>query len=490
MYFRMLFLMLISFYSSRVVLRELGVNDFGIYNLVGSVVAMFSSLKTIFATSTQRFINYEIGKKNYRALKSIFNTSLLINAGIAICFVVIVEIVGYWFLNYKIQIQPDRLFAAKCVFQFSLLSAVVSIITSTFDAEVIAHEKMNFYAYLSIFESILKLAIVFVLPWFNFDILIFYGMMIMAISFVALAADYIYCRNSFEECRLTFRTDKAYLKEMTKFAGWNFLGTNAYILAQNGINMILNVFGGPVVNAARGIAYQVNGAINQFISNIVIVVNPYCVKSYAEGNMERTFSIINSISKILIFVQYLIMIPLIIWTEWILKIWLGIVPEYSAIFLRLILIYSFVRSLHPPIDILFKAHGNLKIYQICEGLILLLPLLISYCALKAGANIASVFVIMILFDVVNLFAILYIVNRQTGFPINEYFKKVLIPCSVLFIVVTVSVTLSPIDLGTIALITLPIIIDILSIIYFYVCGISKNERITINKIIRKYICRR
>ena len=486
MYIRMGVLMLVSFYTSRVVLEKLGVEDFGIYNLVGSVVGMFSSLRTIFAASTQRFLNYEMGKGNYTKLNTIFNNSLIVNSFISIIFILLVESIGIWFINNKINIELDRLIAAKWVFQFSIFSAVIGIMTTTFDAEIIAHEKMNFFAFLSIGEGILKLGIVFLLSIFNLDRLILYSVLMLNISFFVFIANWLYCRLKFDECRVRFVYDKHILKDMTKFAGWNFLGTNAYIFMQSGINMILNIFGGPIVNAARGIAYQVSGAINQFISNVVIVVNPYCIKTYAEGNLSKTFSAIFFTSKILFLIQYLIMIPILFLTSQLINLWLGKIPEYSVIFLQLTLLYLLIRTLHFGIDTLFKANGKLKHYQICEGTILLMPLVFSYLALYNGFDYYIVFVLMIFFDIVNLLCIVLIASKQIGLPIKAYFKKVLIPCLffTLFIIIILAL-INSINLSVINRLLLATLIDIVSVTCFYFFALKKEEKNLILSFIKR-----
>lgn len=483
MYIRMIILMIISFYTSRVVLKQLGVDDFGIYNLVGSVVSMFSSLRTIFAASTQRFLSYEIGRDNVTALNSIFNCSLIVNFFISIIFLIIVEIVGVWFLNTRINVAPERLLAAKYVFQFSVFSAVIGIITTTFDAEIIAHERMNFYACLSIIEGVLKLLIVFALSLVHYDKLIVYGLLLLIISLIVLLVDFLFCRIKFAECRVNIRGDRSYLRDMTKFAGWNFLGANAYVLSQSGLNMILNIFGGPTVNAARGIAYQVNGALNQFINNIVVVINPYCVKTYASGNSSKTFATIHLSSKILYLIQFLIMTPLMFLSEKILELWLGIVPDYSIIFLQLILFYSLLRTLHSGIDILFKAKGEIKHYQICEGILLIIPLIVSYILLKNGFSYTSVFIAMIVFDFINLLSILFLSSKITGLSIKRYLKEVLFPCTTLAILLICVWLLTKGD-STLNLLIYSLIIDIVAFTFMILIGLSKEEKLIVFNILK------
>lgn len=430
MYIRMLFLMCISFYTSRVVLDQLGVSDYGIYNVVGSVVAMFASLRTLFATSTQRFLNYEMGAHSGKQ-KLVFSISTIVNLIIGLLFIVVVETVGLWFLHYKFNADPSRLFAAHCVLHLSVVSAFVSIMTTPYDAVIISHEKMDFYAYMSIFEAALKLGVVFLLMCAPFDKLIYYSLLLLIVSVLVRIINSIYCKKHFEESRFSFLWDKEYFKQMFSFAGWNFFGNASYSITQNVINMILNVFGGPAINAARGLVYQVHGALSQFTSNINIVIAPFCVKSHAEGNDDRLFRMMFLSSKILFSVQLMLVIPCVYLAPWLLEIWLKQVPDYTVVFLQLVLGYSLLRSIHGPIDTLFKAFGKLKTYQMCEGIILALPMLFVYLALRSGLDYTWSFIVIIIFDIINSSLIIPIARRQTGLPVTKYICNVIIPCSVL-----------------------------------------------------------
>lgn len=483
MYIRMILLLCISFYTSRIVLQKLGVTDYGIYNVVGSVVAMFSSLRSIFAMSTQRFLNYEMGLGNYKKLVVVFNTSLVVNILLSIFFIVLIEIIGLWFIYDKMNVPDERFVAAFWAFQISVITSIVSLYNTTFDAEIIAHEKMNFYAYLSILEGILKLLIVYLLSIASYDKLIFYSVLHMLVFLCVFLCNYIYCYRSFEECQLNFKIDKTYLKKMTSFAGWNFIGTNAFVVSQNGLNMILNFFGGPIVNAARGIAYQVNAAVMQFISNVVIVVNPYCIKIYAGGNHSKAMDAIIMTSKLLFTVQMCVSIPLIMLAEPLLELWLGTVPDYSLSFVKLVLLYSIVRSLHPSVDVWFKAVGNIKYYQIFEGVMLLLPIFFSYVLLKKGFAYDSVFILIVLFEIVNLFGIVIIANRISDFSLSKYFNRVLFPClfillvSVLIYVVLQSTMFFDFSITSI---TVTLLFDLFVLLYIYIVGLNGSEKRIIN----------
>lgn len=434
MYVRMGVLMLISLYTSRVVLKVLGVDDFGIYNLVGSVVALFSSLRGLFSSSTQRFLNFEMGRGNKEKLQMVFNMSVVINTMIAIVFVIGVEVVGAWFFANKINIDPSRLVAAKWVFQLSIVSAVISIMTTPFDATIIAHEKLGFYAYMSIFEGVLKLVIVYLLTIWGYDKLIVYGLLHLAVSLIVIFCNAYYCRHHFPESSFKLCWDKNYSKKMTAFAGWNFFGNTAYSMTQSVINMELNVFGGAAVNAARGIAYQVQASVKQCLDNINIVLNPFSIKTYAEGEAEKLFKLTYLSSKILFSVQLGLSCVLIFLANEILGIWLVEVPQYTVVFMQLVMVNSLIRSVHSPIDILFKAVGDLKYYQIIEGIVLSLPIVFSYISLKSGAPYSMVFVIVIMFELLNYALIVLLARYVAHLPVKIYCLKVFLPISVCSIV--------------------------------------------------------
>ena len=476
MYGRMIFLMALSFYTSRVVLQQLGVSDYGIYNVVGSVVAMFSSLRTIFATSTQRFLNYEMGA-NTGKMDLVFSISTIVNLIIGLAFIILVEVVGLWFLNTSFNADPDRLFAAHWVLHLSILTAFLSIMTTPYDAVIIAHERMDFYAYMSIVEGILKLLIVFLLYWCPGDKLIYYAILNLLIATIVRSINAIYCKKLFSESRFRFLWDKEYFKRMFSFAGWNFFGNTAYSLTQSGLNMILNFFGGPAVNAARGLAYQVLGAVNQISTNINIVVSPYCIKSHAEGNDDKLFSMTFFSSKMLFIIQSMVVIPFLHLTWWILKVWLSNVPEYTVQFVQLVMIYSLFRSIHGPLDTLFKAFGKLKTYQVCEGIILSAPVICSYFGLKAGYPFSSVFVFVILFDVINTCVILPIATHYTGLGISNYIKCVMLPC--IGVIASISffyaVNMYIGETFTINLIVTCVSITC-SLLFMWFAGLSKKER--------------
>lgn len=485
MYIRMFFLLLINFYTSRVLLQQLGVEDFGTYNLVASIIIMFASLRLLIASSTQRFLNYDMGKGNNDRLQIIFNMSIYINLCIALIFFIIIESVGIWFFAYKINIDPSRLQAAFLVFQCSIVSSLISIFTTSYDATIIAHEKMDFLAIASLLDATLKLGAVFLLPIIPFDKLALYGILLMVISCITFIINFIYCRIHFAETKFKKVWDKALFYEMIGFAGWNFLGKFAATATQSGLNMILNIFGGPIVNAARGIAFSLNSATNQFVNNINIVLDPFFIKTYASKDFHKFYMTFNFTSKVLYFVQILLVIPFYFFSEEILKFWLGQVPEYSVLFLRLILIWSLIRAPHSPIDKLFKAVGNIMYYQIIEGIILALPLLTSYIFLKSGFDYSTIFFSMIVFEAINLFIILLLAKKQCKFPLKSYFSSVFLPNIIFSLPLICGIfIIKYIRIDILSTFILVATIEILTLLLF-VCFLNSDEKNQIYIIVKR-----
>ena len=426
LYLRMFVMLGIAFYTSRILLRELGVDDFGVYNVVGGVVAMFSSLRGAFASSIQRFLNHEMGLNNFYEIKRIFSMSIVIHIVICACFLLLTETAGLWFVNNKLVIDASRSASANWVFHFSILAALVTIMTIPYDALIIAHERMDVFACISILDAVLKLLVVLLLVWFGGDKLKLYAVLVFLVSLITRSVSSIYCRRKFEECRFRFFRDKDLFKKLGSFAGWNFLGNTAFSVSNEGANIILNIFGGPSANAARGIAYQVRSAVTTFIGNIQTAANPHSVKLYAQKKAEELFTVIYTTSRVAFFIILIICLPVLAYTEPLLKVWLGEVPEHSANFVKLILLFLLVRVFHGPLDTLFKATGKIKAYQIVDSAILLLTIPLSYLLLKTGFALESVFVVMAVVELINLVAILFVAKKTAQLRIAEYLKKVMV----------------------------------------------------------------
>lgn len=333
LYVRMFFMMAISLFTSRVILQTLGVTDYGINNVVGGLVAMFSLFSNTLTGAISRFITYELGKGQFDRLKTVFSTSVNIQLIMAVVIVVVAEIVGVWFLNHKMNIPADRMYAANWVLHCSILAFAVQLISIPYNASIIAHEKMSVFAYISIVEAVLKLAFVYLLYVSPFDKLISCTVLFLCLAIIIRIIYGNYCSRHFEECKYELRLDKQLFKEMASFAGWNFFGSTAYILNTQGVNMLINIFFGVLLNAARGVAVQVESAINQFVNNFMTALNPQITKSYAAGETESMITLVCRGSKFSFFIMLLIIIPFEFEAEFILKLWLGIVPEESTIFL-------------------------------------------------------------------------------------------------------------------------------------------------------------
>lgn len=487
MYIRMFVLMLISLYTSRVLLKQLGIEDYGVYNVVGSIVVMFNSLRGIFASSTQRYLNFEMGKGNTERLNMIFNMSVIINLVIALFFVVCVEIVGWWFLNYKINIDPSRLVAAKWVFQFSVFSTVIALMTTPFDAVIIANEKMGFYAGVSILDGVLKLLIIYLLAISPFDKLISYGFLLFCVHVLMRFVSAIYCRKHFQESRYKKCWDKSLFKDMASFAGWNFLANTGYTLTNEGINMLLNVFGGPVVNAARGITYQVRAALQQFISNVNKATDPYAMKLFAKNDMNGYYQILFAISKILFFVYICMAIPIFFYTEEILQLWLNQVPKYAPLFIKLILIHGVFRSYLSPLNHLFYSANKVKYYQMCSLILSTLLFFTALIVLHLGGLYYSPFVVMIIYVVITWVVVLIQAKVICKFPLADYIKSVTLPTLIsLSLCVLISFLISVMYAwNSYLFIVACILMVVVSLIVSLTAGFNKDERRMLLSIIKK-----
>jgi len=487
MYFRMGMLLIISLYTSRVVLEKLGVEDYGIYNVVGSIVAIFGSLRSLFSTSTQRFLSTDIGRNDEKNLIKTFNHSIYINVFFAVVMIIIAELFGLWFLNGYINVDSSRLIAAKWVFQFSVFSAAILIINSSFEALCIAHEKMSFYAYISIAEGSLQLLIVFLLSFSPIDQLVFYSSLRFCICIFLFLANILFCKHNFKECYFKRCYDRLYLKQMLSFSGWSFWGSTSYILTQQGLNMVLNVFGGPIVNAARGIAYQVNSVIKQFMSNIVVAIRPYCIKTYAEGNLSKTSDTLFLFTKVSFCIYMWLIIPIVFCTPELLQLWLGKVPDYSVVFVQLVLLHSLIRTFHPAVDLFFMAVGKIKWYQICESFVLILPLITSYYLLLYGLPYYSVFIGVACFEIINLIIISLIASKIAEFPSFSFLRDVISHCIVCIIIALYFYVLSVDSLVIWVKFAYIFIVLLLITVYMYFICLNQRERSQINGLVNSTI---
>ena len=425
LYIRMLFTMLVSLYTSRVILNVLGVEDYGIYNLVGSVVAMFGFLNGAMSSSTQRYLTFELGRENQLQLNRVYSTSILIHGVISIIVVILAETVGLWFLYSKSTIALERMDAAVFIFHLSVISAVFSIMNTPKIAAIVSHERMKAFAAITIIDILLKLVIVILLKYLPFDKLRLYGVMVLIVQIIVFVIYRTYCRRRFEECRYRWYWNFRLFKEMFSFAGWNLFGSFAAVVYTQGLNMMLNVFFNTAINAARGLAVQVQNTVTQFSTNIQMAINPQITKSYARADYTNMFSLIFRSSRYSFFLLYIISLPIILEADQILLWWLKIVPEHTVNFLRIILIISMIDASANSLMIAAQATGKIRVYQAVVGGILLLILPVSYVFLRFGYPPEVVFVVHLVIACIAWVVRLFIVHRLVSLPMRNYFKDVI-----------------------------------------------------------------
>ena len=424
MYFRMLITMAVGLYASRVVLATLGASDYGLYNVVGGIVVVLASINGTLATGTQRFLSFALGENDDNKLKSVFSTAVLLHLLFAVLFLILAETAGLWFLNAKMNIPEGRDTAAFWVYQFSILTTIISIIQVPYMSAIIAHEKMSVYAYMSIYDAVAKLLVVYLIQVAAYDKLIFYAALICAVGATSALMYNLYCRFKFSECKLHPKMNKDIFKEMATFSGWNIFGCVAVPLQTQGLNILLNIFFSTIVNAARGIAVQINNIILQFVNNFQTAVNPQIVKLYAAGQKEEMIHLVINNSKFAGFLYLLIAVPLFVEIEFVLDIWLVEYPEYTIPFVRIILIQSLIQTLTRPVVMVVHAVGKMKGPNLTAGIALLLAVPMTYVLLKLGLDPVSVFVINLIPWLLETFFELYYENKYIGFPIWGFYKNV------------------------------------------------------------------
>ena len=478
----------VSLYTSRVVLNTLGVEDFGIYNLVGGIVILFSFINGSMTSATQRFLNYEMGKKNYDEVHKIFCISVNVYFIITIVIVILAETIGLWFLNTKLNIPIDRMNAANIVYQFSILTFVATFFKVPYNASIVAYEKMGFYAWTSIVEVILKLIIVFALVYFLVDKLILYSVLTFAVSVIMFLIYQKFCRKKFTTCRYTYIHDKKVIKELLGFSGWSMFGSVTVIGSNQGIAMILNIFLGVTINAAMGIANQVNTALYGFVSNFRIAFNPQLVKTYASGNIDAHKSLLFQTSKFSYFLLLILAVPVLFNTEEILGIWLKIVPDYAVIFTQLTIMLSLIEALSGPFWMSVSATGRIRVYQIIVSGILLLNLPLAYVFLKKGLSPEYVLLGKLGIGVILYFFRILYVRQFLQFSFMEVLRNLLIQVLLvtLFIFGTLLLLKDKImfqESIVLNVIVSSIISMSLSVIFVFFLGINRVER----KLVIKYI---
>ena len=489
LYIRMLFLMAINLYTSRLVLATLGVTDYGIYNVVGGFVALFTMVSGTMATATQRFLSFEIGKGTQENITRLFSASIMIHIILGCIIIFIAETLGLWFLNNKMVFPPDRYDAANWVFQFSVLTLVINVLSVPYNACIIAYERMKAFAFLGILEAIAKLLIVCLRALSHFDRLILYALLLMILAISIRAIYGIYVSMNFGYCQFKWVMDQEYRVKLLSFIGYNFIGSISGIAKTQGINVVLNVFFGAAVNAARGIAVQVLHAVSGFVSNFQLAINPQIVKLYASGNKEEMYILMCQGSKFSYLLMLMLSLPIVMETPYILNLWLIEVPDYTVIFVRLTLAITLVDSLSQPMVSALLATGRVKKYQLINGSYFLMTIPVVYIVLKLEYPPEMAFVVSLLFSIGGHFTRLYLISQAVCFSISDYIRKVtlrVLLVTVLSFAVSCFVQLIK-DNSFLWFVTDVIITFFLVATFAYLLALNKQEKMLLKRHIVKIV---
>ena len=421
----MILVMGVSLYTSRIVLRELGVSDFGVYSLVGGFISLFAFFNGAMSSATQRYLTFDLGKKDYIQLQKTFSATLTIHIGIALIVLILAETIGLWYVNSKMIFPVERVFAVNVVYQFSIATSLLSIIQVPYNALLIARERMNVFAYISIAEVILKLVIVFMLVFFAKDKLITYSILTFVVALTIRLFYQIYCRKNYKESKYRFEWNKAYYKELINYSGWNLFGQFANILSNQGISVLFNLFYGVVINASISIANQVNTAIYGFVSNFQLAFNPQITKTYAQSRLEDHKKMILTASKLSLIIMSVLATPILLFTEKFLEVWLGDnLPEYVVQIVQIVLLYSLIDALSGPFWTSAYAIGNVKKYNLGVSCINILTLPIIYFLLKLGVKPCLAFLPKLFISIGILIFRYYYVNSYLRYTVSEFFPYI------------------------------------------------------------------
>lgn len=493
LYVRMVLLMLISLYTGRVTLQALGETDYGIYSVVGGIVVLLSFLNNAMAGATQRFLNVEMGKGDKEGLKRVFSSALYIHVIVAVAILVLSETVGLWFLNAAMNIPADRVVAANFVYQFSVASFLVGVLSVPYNASIIAHEKMSAFAYVSILEAVFKLVVVFLIQVLPLDALILYAGLLFGVAVVLRIVYGIYCKRNFEECVYERKVvDKVVAKRMLSFSSWTIFGNLGYILHTQGIAICINMFFGTVVNAAQGISNTVNTAVSAFVSNFQMALNPQIVKSYAAGNLSEMHALMFRGCRFSFFLIIFFSIPLIVEAPAVIGFWLTEVPEYTIIFVRLVLAISVCNSYSSILATAQGATGSIKVYQVTLTLIGALHVPLALLAYYLGCEPqSSSWVYLVIVIVLQVIRVCF-VSRSTKMPMAHFLNEVLRPC----FVVLLFASILPIVLhfvwggGFFVLVAKCLVSFVATALLAYAFGLRGKEREMIVEMVKSKVLRR
>lgn len=491
LYVQMGITVLMSLYTTRLVLAALGAADFGIFNVVGGAVAMLTFLNSAMAAASQRFMSYTTGEGNLTKQKSIFNISVKLHILIAIAIVFLLEIVGYFLFNGILEISPNRIDVAKLIYQFLIVSTFFTVVSVPYDAVINAHENMFLVAILRVFETVLKLIIALYITYFQGDKLLLYGLLMAGLSVVLLVFRQIYCHKNYEEVTINFKKygDKNLFNQMTNFASWSFLGASTSILSNYGQGIVLNSFFGTTVNAAQGVANQVSGQLGAFANVMLKALNPVLAKSEGAGdrNLMLKASLIGS--KISFFLLMLFYVPVIIEMPFILKLWLQKVPEFTVIFCTLLLIRNLIEQLFITLGSSIAAVGNIRQFQVYRSIVNFLPLIAAYFLFKLGWSPPTIYVIFIFYAIINAIVTLYFAKRDCDLSIRFFLSNVVLKCvaSLLIVMLISTIPVYYLEQGILRLIIVVFLSLVFYVLTLWNIALTTKEKIMLKHIINSFI---
>lgn len=485
LYVRTLFSQLLGLYTSRKFLEILGVEDYGIYNVVGGVISLLLFFNGSMAVATQRYLTIELGKNDLKSYNNVFSMACIIHAVLALFVLILAETVGLWFMNSYLNIPVSRMSAANMVYQASVFTVVLSILVVPYTASLTSHERLDVYAFVGMGEAILRLGVVYLLLISTYDSLVLYGFLLFVIQLISAFIYIVFCTKIFKECRFHWLWNTSLFRSMLGFTGWNLFGTLAWILKDQGNNLLLNIFGGPLINAARGVSFQVSGAVHNLVSSFSSAVNPQLTKSYAADDKDGLYKLFVTSSKMSFFLLFFISLPVIIEIPFLLDIWLVEVPEYTVLFTRIILFESVINTLSGPMITSLLATGKIKLYQIVVGGVMLINVPFSFLLLYLGFPIVTPFVVSFIVIVVSIVVRLYFCKQLLSINRISYVKDVVKPVTLVLVFSSILplIVSNSMDYGFLKFFTTSIISIISILICVYTFGLSNNERVLVKNMV-------